>query len=330
MREVNVTKIMSLMALGVLLIATVLPGIAEAEDYPVRPVRIIIPGTAGGGIDFTARLLAGKLMDAFGSPFVVENRDGASGNIATGYVARAQPDGYTLLLTISGFHVTNPGVFPSLQWDPLRDFSGVAMVMRAPHVLVVSTDLRVSSFDDLVRYAAANPSRVTYASPGVGTQSQIASELLAQTQHIQIRGIPYRGTALAMNDIMAGSVDMLITTTQSLMGPLQGNAIKGLAILDRNRDSLLPNIPSIAELDHPELEMNTWYALYAPAGTSKQVRARLAAAIKTISEDKDFNARVRQSGGTTFYLGPDELDDYTARELTRWTNVVHKLGITIQ
>jgi tripartite-type tricarboxylate transporter receptor subunit TctC len=121
-----VTRIMSLMALGVLLIATVLPGIAEAEDYPVRPVRIIIPGTAGGGIDFTARLLAGKLMDAFGSPFVAENRDGASGNIATGYVARAQPDGYTLLLTISGFHVTNPGVFPSLQWEPLRDFSGAA------------------------------------------------------------------------------------------------------------------------------------------------------------------------------------------------------------
>jgi tripartite-type tricarboxylate transporter receptor subunit TctC len=325
-----VIRIASQIALAVLLLAAGFAGNARAENYPTRPVRIIVPAAAGGGIDFTARLVAGKLQDAFGTPFVVENRDGASGNIGTEYAARAKLDGYTLLLGISGFQVTNPALFPSLPWDPVRDFSGVAMIMRAPHVLVVNKHSQSNSFDQLVAYAAANPGKVTYASPGVGTQNQIASELLAQTLHIKIRGIPYRGSGPALNDLMAGTVDMFINTTQSLIGPLQSNAIKGLAILDRTRDPLLPDLPTIAELGHPELEIDTWYALYAPAGTPKEMRERLAAAIKNLSNDKDFNARIMQSGGTIFYLGPDALDKYTAQEVTRWTSIIHKLGITIQ
>jgi len=325
-----VIRISSLIVLAVLFLAADSVGDARAENYPARPVRIVVPAAAGGGIDFTARLLAGKLQDTFGTPFVVENRDGASGNIGTEYVARAKPDGYTLLLGISGFQVTNPALFPSLSWDPVRDFSGVAMIMRAPHVLVVNKHSQFNSFNDLVTYAAANPGKLTYASPGVGTQNQIASELLAQTQHIKIRGIPYRGSGPALNDLMAGTVDMFINATQSLVGPLQGNAIKGLTILDRTRDPLLPTLPTIAELGHPELEISTWYALYAPAGTPKEDRERLAAAIKNLSNDKDFNARIMQSGGTIFFLGPDALDKYTAQELTRWTGIIHKLGIAIR
>lgn len=323
-------KISSLVALAVLFLAAGSAGNARAENYPARPVRIVVPASAGGGIDFTARLLAGKLQAALGTPFVVEDRDGASGNIGTEYVARAKPDGYTLLLGISGFMVTNPALFPSLQWDPVRDFSGVAMIMRAPHVLVVNKHSQFNSFNDLVAYAAAHPGKLTYASPGVGTQNQIASELLAQTQHIKIHGIPYRGTSPALDDLMAGTIDMFINTTQSLVGPLQGKAIKGLAILDRTRDPLLPNLPTIAELGHPELEIETWYGLYAPAGTPKEARERLATTIKNLSQDKDFNARIMQSGGTIFYLGPDALDKYTAQEVTRWTGIIHKLGITIQ
>jgi tripartite-type tricarboxylate transporter receptor subunit TctC len=236
---------------------------ARAENYPSRPVRIVVPAAAGGGIDFTARLVAAKLQSALGEPFVVENRDGASGSIGTQDVARAQPDGYTLLLTISGFQVTNPAVFPSLRLDPLRDFSGVALIMRAPHVLVVNKNSPFNSLRDLVNAAAANPGKLTYASPGVGTQSQIAAEMLAQAQHLKIRAIPYRGTGPALNDLLAGSVDMFVNTTQSLIGPLQGGAIKGLAILNPTRHPLLPNIPTAAEAGFPGLEIYTWYALYA-------------------------------------------------------------------
>lgn len=304
--------------------------IVRAEVYPARPVRIIVPAAAGGGIDFTARLIAERLQTALSTPFVVENRDGGSGNIGSQDVARAKPDGYTLLLTISGFHVTNPAVFPSLQLDPLHDFSGVAMIVRAPHVLVVNERSPFNSLRELVADAAANPGKLTYASPGVGTQSQIASELLVQTQHVQIRAIPYRGTGPALNDLLAGSVDMLINTTQLLIGPLQGGAIKGLAVLNPTRHPLLPDIPTAAEAGFPGLEIDTWYAIYAPAGTPKEIRERLAAAIKSISETEDFQTRIRQSGGTIAFLGPDALDRFTAAELTRWTDIVHKLGIVVQ
>jgi tripartite-type tricarboxylate transporter receptor subunit TctC len=324
------TSLKVLAVVFVIAIAKACSSAARADSYPSQPVRIVVPSAAGGGIDFTARLIAEKLRDALGSPVLVENRDGASGTLGTQDVARAMPDGYTLLLTISGFHVTNPAVFPSLRLEPLRDFSGVAMIVRAPHVLVVNRDSPFNSLQGLVSYGAANPDKLTYASPGVGTQSQIAAELLAQTQHMQMRAVPYRGTSPALNDLLAGSVDMFINTTQSLIGPLQGAAIKGLAILNPTRHPLLPNIPTSAEAGFPGLEIDTWYALYAPAGTPKEVRERLAREIKSISEMDDFKMRVGRSGGTTAFLGPDELDRFTARELIRWTDIVQKLGIVVQ
>jgi tripartite-type tricarboxylate transporter receptor subunit TctC len=304
--------------------------VAHAQSYPSRPVTIVVPAAAGGGIDFTARLVAGKLQDALGKPFVVENKGGASGNIGTQAVARAAPDGYTLLLAISGNHVTNPALFASLGWDPLRDFSGVSMIMRAPHVIVVHKDSPINSLRELADYARQNPDKLNYASPGVGTQNQIASELFAQMANVQIGAVPYRGTGPALTDLINGTVGMFINTTQSLMGPLQGGAIKGLAVTSPTRHALLPNVPTTAEAGFPGLEIDTWYALYAPAGTPKEVIDFLAGEIRKIAGTEDFKTRVGQSGATLFSLGPDELDKFTAAELTRWTGIIRKLGITAQ
>jgi tripartite-type tricarboxylate transporter receptor subunit TctC len=249
------------------LVVAGLCGPAAAQGYPSRTVTVITPSLPGGGIDITARQIAAELQNALGQPFVVQNRAGASGNIATLDVARATPDGYTLLLTISGFQTTNLALFQNLQWDPARDFAAVAMISRSYLVLVVNKDSPANTLSDLIAYARANPGKLNYGSPGVGTQNSIASEQLAQMADIKVTAVPYRATGPALNDLLGGTLGFFINTTQQLIGPLQGHAIKGLAILSPTRHPLLPDLPTAAEAGLPGLQIDTWYALYAPAGT---------------------------------------------------------------
>ena len=307
-----------------------LGGTAAAQTYPSRAVTIITPSLPGGGIDITARQVAAELQKDLGQPFVVENRAGASGNIATHDVARATPDGYTLLLTISGFQTTNPALFKSLQWDPVRDFAAVAMISRSAQILVVNKNSPANTLAELIAYARANPGKLTYGSPGVGTQNNIASLQLAQLADIKVTTVPYRATAAAYNDLLGGTLGFFVNTTQQLVGPLQGHAVKGLAIFSGKRHPLLPDVPTTAEAGFPQLQIDTWYALYAPAGTPKAVIDRLAAEIKTITERPAFKARVEQSGATMYYMGPAELTQYTKQEAAHWTAVVRKLGIPMQ
>jgi tripartite-type tricarboxylate transporter receptor subunit TctC len=305
-------------------------GAAAAQAYPARTVTIITPSLPGGGIDITARQIAAELQNALGEPFVVENRAGASGNLATLDVARATPDGYTLLLTISGFQTTNPALFQSLQWDPVRDFAAVAMISRASQVLAVNNDFPARTLADLIAYARANPGKLTYGSPGVGTQNTIASEQLAQMADIKVTAVPYRATAAAFNDLLGGTLGFFVNTTQQLIGPLQGHAVRGLAIFSPQRHALIPDVPTTAEAGLPDLQIDTWYALYAPAGTPRDIVDRLAQAIKTITEGADFKQRVEQGGATIYYMGPDALTDYTKTEVAHWTAVIRKLGIPMQ
>jgi len=317
-------------ALLAALVVAGLRGPAAAQGYPARTVTIVTPAAAGGGIDITARQIAAELQSALGKPFVVENRGGASGNLGTLDVARAAPDGYTLLLTISGFHTTNPALFKSLQWDPVRDFAAVAMISRSYHIVVANKDFPANTLAELIAYARANPGKLNYGSPGVGTQSQIGAELLAQMANIKVTAVPYRGTGPALNDLLGGTLGFFVNTTQQLIGPLQGHAIKGLAIMSPTRHPLLPDLPTTAEAGLPGLEIDTWYALYAPAGTPKDIIDLLAREIRKVTERADFKARVEQSGATIYYMGPDELTKYTAQEVTHWTAVIRKLGIPAQ
>jgi len=312
------------------LIVVGLRGSAAAQDYPARTVTIITPAAAGGGIDLTARQIAAELQNALGKPFVVENKGGASGNLGTLDVARAAPDGYTLLLTISGYQATNPALFKSLQWDPVRDFAAVAMISRSYHVLVVRNDFPANTLAELIAYARANPGKLNYGSPGVGTQTHIGSELLAQMANIKVVAVPYRGTGPALTDLLGGTLGFFVNTTQQLIGPLQGHAVKALAIMSPTRHPLLPDVPTTAEAGLPGLEIDTWYALYAPAGTPKTIVDLLGREVKKITENADFKARVEQTGATISYMGPDELAKYTAQEVVHWTAIIRKLGIPAQ
>ena len=307
-----------------------LHGGADAQSYPARTVTIVVPSAAGGGIDITARWIAAELQSALGKSFVVENKGGASGIIGTQQVARAEPDGHTLLFTISGFLVTSPALFTSLPWDPVKDFSAVAMVLRSPHVLVVNKDASANSLSELIATARANPGKLNYGSPGITSETHLGSELFGQLANVKVTAVPYRGTGPAFNDLLAGTLGFFLNTMQQLMGPLQGNAIKGLAVANPTRHPLLPNIPTAAEAGLPGLEVSTWYALYAPAGTPRDVIDRLSREIKIITERADFKARVDQSGATMSYMDPDELGKYTAEQVTRWTGIISKLNIPKQ
>ena len=307
-----------------------LPGKAGGQSYPARTVTIVVPVAAGGGIDVTARMLAAELQTALGRPFVVENKSGASGNLGTAQVARATPDGYTLLFTISGFQATNPALFANLQWDPLRDFQGVAMLLRSYIIVVVNKDSPHNTLADLIAYGRANPGKLTYGSPGVGTQTHIGAAMLGQLANIEVTAVPYRGRGPAFNDLLGGTLGYFTNTMQQLMGPIQGNAVKALAVASPTREALLPKIPTTAEAGLPGLEIDTWYAFYAPAGTPKDVVDLLSGEIKKITERPDFKARIVQSGSSMFYMGPDELQKYTAEQVTHWAGIIRKLGIPMQ
>jgi tripartite-type tricarboxylate transporter receptor subunit TctC len=303
---------------------------AAAETYPSRPVTIITPTAPGGGIDLTARQIAAELQEALGKPFVVVNKGGADGNIGTLDVARAAPDGYTLLFTISGYQATNPALFTNLQWDPVRDFTGVAMISRSYHMVVVNKDFPANTLGELIAYAKANPGKLNFGSPSVGSQTTIGSEMLAQMAGIDVVAVPYRGTGPAFNDLLGGTLGFFVNTSQQLIGPLQGHAIKGLAIMSPKRHPMLPDLPTTAEAGVPGLEIDTWYALYAPAETPKEIVDLLGRTIKDICARPDFRDKVERTGATMQYMGPQELTKFTAQEATRWTGIIRKLGIPAQ
>jgi tripartite-type tricarboxylate transporter receptor subunit TctC len=317
-------------ALMSMLVCAALPQPVAAQSYPAKTVTIVVPAAAGGGIDITARWLAAALQNALGKSFVVENKGGASGILGSQQVARAEPDGHTLLFTISGFLVTSPALFNALPWDPVKDFSAVGMVLRSPHVLVVNKDSPINSLAELIAYARANPGKLNYGSPGVTSETHIGSELFAQLANVQVTAVPYRGTGPAFNDLLSGHLGFFLNTMQTLMGPLQSHTIKGLAAAHATRLPLLPDIPTAAEAGLPGLEVSTWYALYAPAGTPRDVINLLGREIKKITERPEFKARVENTGATMSYMTPDELGKYTADEVSRWTGIIGKLNIPKQ
>ncbi|WP_137177334.1 tripartite tricarboxylate transporter substrate binding protein [Roseomonas sp. AR75] len=306
------------------------PAGAQPLRFPERPVTIVVPGAPGGGGDFTARLLAEGLTPALGQTVLVENRAGAAGNIAATAVARAAPDGYTLLLAYSGSHVANPALFRNLAWDPIRSFAPVALVLKAPHVIVVRKDLPARTLAELIAYAKANPGKLNYASSGVGTIQHIGGEQLARQVGAPMVHVPYRGAGPAMNDIVAGTMDMIITTPPAVVGLVQQGAVRALAITSPQRHPMLPDVPTTAEAGLPGFELEAWFGIYAPAGTPAPVVARLSDAIRSVVQTEGFRRRALDSGTHVAFMNPEELAAFTRTELAFWSEVIERLGIKLE
>lgn len=302
---------------------------AQAADYPERPITIVVPAATGGGGDFTARLLADGLARQIGQSVVVENRAGASGNIAAQYVARAKADGYTLLMAYSGTHVANPALFPDLQWDPIKSFAPVSLVITAPQVVVVNNKLPVADLKSLIDYAKQHPGQVNYASSGVGSVQQIGSELLAMRTGIHMTHVPYKGAGAAMTDLLSGQVNLLITTPPAVVGYLKAGSLRALAIASKQRHPLLPDVPTTSEAGVAEVELDAWFAIYAPAGTPPPAIDKLASALETVVKSADFKQRAEQAGTYATYMGPQELAQYTQSQLTYWSKVIKQANIKV-
>lgn len=315
--------------LGAASLPATIPAGAQAPAYPARAITIVVPAAAGGGGDFTARLLADALQRPLMQPIVVENRVGGSGNVAATYVARAQPDGYTLLLAYSGSHVANPALFRNLSWDPIRSFDPVALLITAPHVIVVRKGLPVRSLGELVAHARANPGKLNYATSGTGSIQHIGTEQFARMAGISMVHVPYRGAGPAMNDLIAETIDLIITTPPAVVGFVQAGSIQALAITSGRRHPMLPEVPTTAEAGMPGFELEAWFGLYAPAGTPQPVIARLAEEIGGIVQGQEFRRRAEESGTYATYRAPPELAAFTRTELARWSAIIHDLGITL-
>lgn len=300
---------------------------AQASDWPAKPVTIVVPGAPGGGGDFTARLLAEELGPALGKPIVVENRAGAAGNIAATHVARSAPDGYTLLLAYSGTHVGNPALFSNLQWDPIRSFAPVAMLVVSPQVIVVGKSFPANTLADLVAEARKKPGSINYATSGAGTMQHIGTELFALRTGTKLVHIPYKGAGAALTDVLSGQVQLMITTPPAVVSHIRSGSLKALAIASKRRHPMLPDVPTTSEAGVKDVELDAWFALYAPAGTPAPVLERLSREIGRIVNGEKFRKRAEDAGTYATHMGPAELDAFTRKELAHWGDVIRKLGI---
>ncbi|WP_418121449.1 Bug family tripartite tricarboxylate transporter substrate binding protein [Variovorax sp. 160MFSha2.1] len=313
-----------LLAVGLVLSAS---AATAADAWPSKPITMVVPTAPAGSTDIMARLVGDPLQRALGQPVVIDNKPGASGNIGTEFVARAAPDGYTLLMQYSGYHVGNPSLYPNIRWSPTKDFVPVAMVMRAPHVVAVSGRLPVKSMKELIEYGKKKEGGLFFASSGNGSIQHIAGELLLRQTKQAMTHVPYKGSGPAINDLISGNVDMFITTPPSVIGHFAGGRIKPLAYTGSKRHPSMPDVPTSAEAGLPGYEVESWFAVFAPAKTPPEVVNRLSAELRKIVESEAFRRKVDEQGAFATYMDPPTLAKFVDQELAAWSKVIKSADI---
>jgi tripartite-type tricarboxylate transporter receptor subunit TctC len=301
-----------------------------AADYPTRPVTLVLGFAPGGPSDVMARIFGKKLEQVIGQAVVIENRPGAGGNVAAEMVVRAASDGYTLLLGNTGILAANVSLFKKINYDPAKDFSPITLVGEQPNVIYVHPSVQAGSLAELITLAKANPGKISYATGGHGTSPHLAGELLKTEAKIEIVHVPYRGTGPALQDVLAGHVQMGISSIAPIGPHLQSGALRPLAVTGLKRTALLPNIPTIAELAIPGFEATAWHGLVAPAGTPKDVIATLHRAMMTTLNDPEVRKSLTDLGLDVAGNTPDELAAYIKSEISKWAAIVKASGATLE
>lgn len=300
-----------------------------ADAYPTKPVTMIVPSAPAGSTDIVARLIGEQLAKDLGQPIVIENRPGASGNIGTEAVARAKPDGYTLLMQYSGYHVGNPALFPQARWKP-KDFASVALVMRAPHVVAVSGKIPAQNLRDLIAFGKKDNRGLFFASSGNGSIQHIAGVMFGNQAQVPVTHVPYKGAGPVVSDLIGGQVDMFVTTPPSVIGQVKAGKIKALAYTGPKRHPSMPDVPTSAEAGLPSYNVESWFALFAPAGTPPDVVKRLSASIKKIVESPEYKKKIEEQGGFAAYMDPPTLEKFVTQELATWAKVIKDGKITAE
>jgi tripartite-type tricarboxylate transporter receptor subunit TctC len=302
-----------------------------AQSFPQkRAVTLVVPFAPGGGTDALARDLAKPLADKLGVPVVVDNKGGAGGTIAAQQISQAKPDGHTLLLAYSGYQVGNPHLFKKAGWDPIKDFAPISMLTRAPQVLATKADLPANNLRELIAYAKANPNKLNYASSGNSSIQHIAGELFKQMTGTSIQHIPYKGAGPAVQDLLGGQVDLFFTTPASVVSHIKADKLKGLIVTSNSRLTSLPQVPTSREADLKEFTIDSWFALYSPAGTSPEIVNQINAEIAKILAMPDIKKKAEDAGTMVDHMNPSQLGEYTRKELEYWGRVIQSAKITAE
>jgi len=304
------------------------PSMAQTNaTFPSKPITFVVPNPPGGLVDGSARLLAEPLSRVLNQPVVVDNKGGASGNVAYGLVARANPDGYTLLTSYSAYHVGNPVLSAKLPWAQ-KDLAPVALITVATNVIALHPSVPASTLPEFIAYLKKNPGKLSYASQGNGSLSHVGTEMFKMQTGTSMVHIPYRGSGPAIQDVLSGQVQVFITTPPSVMGHVQAGKLKGIAVAGKVRHPGLPGVPTTSEAGLQGFELEAWVGIFAPAGTPADVVARLSAGIRQALEQPETKTRAATAGIELRYLPPDALDALVKRETEFWTKTIKTAGIT--
>ena len=313
------------------LLLALLAGSAPAQDYPAKPVRIIVPYVAGGNADIWARTLAQKLTESFKQSFVVENKPGANGGIGTDYVAKSAPDGYTLLAVASGPIVVNPVLYAQVPYDPLRDLAPVAQCAVYQYVLVTRADAPYKRIEDLVAEARARPGSLAYGSTGVGGGNHLAAELFALATGTRFNHIPYKGSAPALADLLGGQLSFMFDTVITSVPHIRAGKLRAFAVSSAKRASSLPEVPTMQEAGFAGYDMSQWQGVLAPAGTPRAVIGPLNAQIVKAMHAPDVHERIAVQGGNDIVTGtPEEFAALIRADLERYARLIREAKISGQ
>ena len=302
-----------------------LAGIACAQTYPSRPVRVIVNFPPGAGVDIATRIVTARLGETFGQQFVIDNRAGAAGNIGVEIGAHAVPDGYTLLSGTAAIAISQT-IFSRISYDLIRDFEPVAMIATAPFVLAVNPAIPAKSLTEVIALAKSKPGQLTYATPGTGSSPHLAFELFKMQAGIDVLHVPYKGMVLAVTDVIGGSVSMTLGNTLTVMPNVRNGRLRGIAITTAKRSAIAPELPTFAEAGVPGFSSGTWYAILAPAKTPREIVAKLNSAVAKIVHEPDASAKLLAQGAEPLDATPEQMRAFLRDEIAKWGKVAKTSG----
>jgi tripartite-type tricarboxylate transporter receptor subunit TctC len=319
-------------ALGALVLGAVLAGAlpAQAQTFPDRPVKIIVPQPPGGGFDTVARIVADRLQPLLGQAVIVENKPGAGTLVGTDLASKAAPDGYTLLLGGVSNMAFNVGLYPKLSYDPVRDFTPVAMVVSWPYMLIARKDLPQNSFKELIDFVRANPGKLNYASAGRGTGQHLASAVLGHLARLDMVHVPYSGAQPAYQDLLGGRIDLFFDNSSTALPQVKGEKVKAFAVSTARRYGPTPELPSVKETGVADMDMDSWFGLFAPRATPQPVLERLRAEMAKVRADSSVVEVFAKSGGAMSTMSPAEAEAFARAEAEHWGKLIRDAGVTAE
>ncbi|MGN6661723.1 MAG: Bug family tripartite tricarboxylate transporter substrate binding protein [Achromobacter mucicolens] len=300
-------------------------GAGAAENWPTKPIRMVIPFSAGGNTDVVARLIAPHIEKAVGQPVVVENRPGAAGNIAADFVARADADGYTLLMGTVGTQAINYSIYKDIRFKP-ADFAPITLVASVPNVLAVTASQPVKSVQELIAYGKKNPGKLSFASSGAGSSIHLSGEMFKSRTGVDMVHVPYKGSAAAVTDLVGGQVHLMFDNLPTSLPFIKNGTLRALAVTSAERSTNLPDVPTMAEAGVPDFEAGSWFGVLAPAGTPAPIVNKIDQAIEKAMADPEMQKRVVELGAVPTVKGPAEFNAFIGTEIEKWKAVVKAAG----